>query len=162
MNILTNFKRFLKSFVYAFNGIISCLKTERNMRVHFCAAFYVLIFMQFYDLSKGESAIIYITIGCVIAMEIINTAIEAVVDLCSPDFNELAMLAKDLASAAVLCMAAVAIAVGVRMFWDIAVFKHIYEYFIVHPFALVALLISLVLWFVFIFSIKKTSKQIKK
>ena len=120
MNILNNFRRFIKSFSYALKGIFSCIKTERNMRVHLCIAFYVLTFMQFYDLSKSELAIVYIVIGSVIAMEILNTAIEAVVDLCSPKYHELAMLAKDMASAAVLCMAIVAVAVGITMFWDIS------------------------------------------
>ena len=162
MNILSNFKRFLKSFVYAFNGIVSCIKTERNMRVHLCAAFYVLIFMQFYNLSKAESAVVYVVIGCVITMEIINTAIEAIVDLCSPEYNKLAMLAKDLASAAVLIMAIVSVVVAYTLFWDITTFKAIYSYFVANPLAIIALTVSIVVWFIFIFSIKKNSKNTKK
>ena len=159
MNILNNFKRFLKSFVYAFKGILSCIRTERNMRVHMCVAFYVLIFMRFFDLSKAETATVFIVIGAVITMEILNTAIEAIVDLCSPEYNKLAMLAKDLASAAVLCIAVVSVAVAFVMFWDIKVFKTIFVYLSKHPFDIIGLTVSVILWFLFIFAFEKKSKN---
>ena len=126
--------------------------------MHLCAAFYVLIFMRFYELSKAESAIVYLTIGSVIALEMLNTAVEVVVDLCSPQYHKLANVAKDTASGAVLVCAITSIAVAAAIFWDIDVFKKIYEYFVGNVYAFAALLVSFVLWFLFIFSAKKTLK----
>ena len=73
-------RRFAKSFCYAFCGVVSCLKTERNMRVHFCAAFYVFMFMPFYGFTAAEKAVILLTIGSVISAEAFNTAAEAAAD----------------------------------------------------------------------------------
>ena len=73
-------RRFAKSFCYAFCGVVSCLKTERNMRVHFCAAFYVFMLMPFYGFTAAEKAVILLTIGSVISAEAFNTAAEAAAD----------------------------------------------------------------------------------
>ena len=132
MNIINKIRRFFKSFKYAFKGVTSSILYERNMRIHMCAAFYVLIFMQFYDLSASEKAIIFLTIGSVISLEIINTAIEAVVDLCSPDYHTLAKKAKDLSAGAVLISAVISVLVAFEFFWDISTFQRIYTYFIDH------------------------------
>lgn len=159
MNIKNNIKRFIKSFWYAFKGIIFCLKAERNMRVHFCAAFYVIIFMRFYELNGCEKAMIYGTIGLVIALECVNTALESTVDLYSTEHSALAMIAKDTAAAAVLCAAVSSVAIGISIFWDVEVFKNIFMYFSENIFSLIALIVSMILWFLFIFSTKKISKS---
>lgn len=153
MNIINKIRRFLKSFKYAFKGVTSSILYERNMRIHMCAAFYVLIFMQFYDLSASEKAIIFLTIGSVISLEIINTAIEAVVDLCSPDYHTLAKKAKDLSAGAVLISAVISVLVAFEFFWDISTFQRIYSYFIDHILLLIGLIISLIIWILFIFTL---------
>lgn len=153
MNIINKIRRFLKSFKYAFKGVTSSILYERNMRIHMCAAFYVLIFMQFYDLSASEKAIIFLTIGSVISLEIINTAIEAVVDLCSPDYHPLAKKAKDLSAGAVLISAVISVLVAFEFFWDISAFQRIYTYFIDHIILLIGLVISLIIWILFIFTL---------
>ncbi len=153
MNIINKIRRFFKSFKYAFKGVTSSILYERNMRIHMCAAFYVLIFMQFYDLSASEKAIIFLTIGSVISLEIINTAIEAVVDLCSPDYHPLAKKAKDLSAGAVLISAMISVLVAFEFFWDISTFQRIYSYFIDHIILLIGLVISLIIWILFIFTL---------
>lgn len=153
MNIINKIRRFFKSFKYAFKGVTSSILYERNMRIHMCAAFYVLIFMQFYDLSASEKAIIFLTIGSVISLEIINTAIEAVVDLCSPDYHTLAKKAKDLSAGAVLISAVISVLVAFEFFWDISTFQRIYSYFIDHILLLIGLIISLIIWILFIFTL---------
>ncbi|MGN0622952.1 MAG: diacylglycerol kinase family protein [Oscillospiraceae bacterium] len=152
MSIKTRLLAFLKGFYYAFRGIFSCVKSERNMRVHLCAAFYVLSFMHFYELSSTEKAVTYLTIGVVIAFEIVNTAVEACVDLISPKYHPLAKKAKDASAGAVLGVCFFAAVIGVCIYGDTAVFHKIYCYFYDHVFVFIGFLISVVLWLVFIFS----------
>ena len=121
------------------------------MRVHLCAAFYVLIFMNFYDLTKAETALVYVVIAAVISLEALNTAVEAIVDLVSPEHNKLAGIAKDCAAGAVLVSAIGAVAVGITLFWDIDVFKKIGDYFSENITMLVLLILSVIAWFFVIF-----------
>ena len=153
--------RFLKGFVYAFNGIIHCIKNERNMRFHLCAAFYVLIFMRFYDLTKAETVLVYFAIASVTALEVLNTAVEAAVDLISPEHRELAGIAKDCAAGAVLVAAIGAAAAGIKLFWDIETFKSIGKYFSENVIMLVLLIISVIVWFAVIFVPRGKGKDIE-
>lgn len=162
MNIKTRFLAFIKGFGYAARGIASCVRSERNMRIHLCAAFYVLGFMNFYDLSAAEKAITYLTIGIVIAAELINTAIEACVDLVSPQYHVLAKKAKDAAAGAVLCVCIFAAVIGVSIYWDTAVFRIIYGYFHDNVLIFIGFLISAVLWLIFIFSTGTVKEIIEK
>ena len=151
MNIKAELQSFAKGFVYASAGIIHCIKNERNMRFHFCAAFYVLILMRFYELSRGERAAVYIVIGLVIALEALNTAVEAVVDLVSPERTRFAGIAKDCAAGAVLAAAAAAAAVGIAVFWDKDAFGRIGRYFADNIPMLVLLVLSVPIWLAVIF-----------
>lgn len=131
------------------------------MRVHLCAAFYVLMFMQFYDLTPGEKAAVILTIALVIAMEALNTAVEACVDMISPDYSRLAEKAKDAAAGAVLTAALAAVGVAAAVFWDTAVFADIFRFFSDNIAAFVALIVSAVAWFWFIFAVKYDDKNKK-
>lgn len=121
------------------------------MRFHLCAAFYVVLFMRFYELTRAEKAAVYIVIGAVISLEAVNTAVEAVVDLVSPEHNKLAGIAKDCAAAAVLAAAAASVAVGYLVFWDTEVFGRIFDYFRDNITMLVLFVLSLAVWFCLIF-----------
>lgn len=138
--------KFLRSFIFAVSGIISCIKTERNMRIHCCAAFYVLLLMPFYEFSAGEKAVIFLTIGAVIAAEATNTAIESTIDLVSPKINPIAKLVKDAAAGAVLITAVAAAAVGITLFIDPDVIRSIGEWFTSHTAALIITIISALCW----------------
>lgn len=141
----------VQSFRCAIKGLFSCFKTERNFRIHLCALFYVIWFSRFYDFSRGEKALLAITVGFVIVSELLNTAIETVVDLVSPEKNTLAGLAKDISAGGVLFSAFTAIAVGFNLFFDKEVTKKILATYIESIPQLVFLIITVVFWALLIF-----------
>lgn len=111
-------KKLLDSFNYAINGIIYALRTQRNMRIHFGIALIVLLSTFFYDISKLEFIALAICITMVIAAELINTAIESVIDLGTNHYHPLAKIAKDTAAGAVFLTALNAVLVGYIVFGD--------------------------------------------
>lgn len=104
---------FLRSFVFAFDGIAHVVRTQRNMRVHMLVAALVTLLGVWVRLSPTEWAICALTMGVVFAAEILNTVIESLVDLASPDHHDLAKIAKDAAAGAVLVLAIFATLVGI-------------------------------------------------
>lgn len=112
------FKKLVDSFNSAINGIINTVRTERNMKIHLVAAILVLIACFFFDISKMEFLILAITITMVMAAEVVNTAIEAVVDMNTNYYHPLAKIAKNAAAGAVLITAINAVIVGYVIFWD--------------------------------------------
>ena len=115
---------------------------------------YVTAFSFFYELKRAEYVLLMLTFSSVISAELINTAIEAAVDLCSPEQHRLAKLAKDAAAGAVLVTAFFAVIVGVLLFGDIAVIKEIFRYYGSHIPALAGLICSLAAAWAFVFKIK--------
>ena len=102
----------LKSFKFALEGIKEAFKTEKNMRVHFIIATIVLILAFVLKFSWVELAILTLTIGLVLDLELVNTSLEEIVNIVSPQIQEKAKVAKDVAAAAVLISAIVAILVA--------------------------------------------------
>ncbi|MSO96367.1 MAG: phosphatase PAP2 family protein [Thermoleophilia bacterium] len=102
----------LESFNVAFEGIIHVLRTERNMRIHFVAAGVVLMAALAVDVSRIELIVLLLSIAFVLMAEMVNTAIEATVDMASTTFDPAAKIAKDIAAGAVLVAAVNALAVG--------------------------------------------------
>ncbi len=145
----------LKSFYCALRGIAFCLRHERHLRIHLVATAYVLYFASFYGFTPAEYAVLILTCVVVIALELINTAIEVVIDKVSPRFNIFAMMGKDVAAGAVLFGAIGAIAIGITMLWDIAVFVKIWEYFTSDFIKPSILLVSIVASIIFIATTKK-------
>ncbi|MDD3612193.1 MAG: diacylglycerol kinase [Eubacteriales bacterium] len=111
-------KKLVDSFNNAIDGLIHSLKTQRNMRIHFIAAILVLILAGVTHLSRIETVVLFLTISLVIAAELINTAIEAAVDLACSDYHPLAKIAKNVAAGAVLVTAINAVIVGYLIFHD--------------------------------------------
>lgn len=105
----------LHSFRHAFRGWFYALRTQRNAWIHSAVATVVLILGIWLQLSPLDWAIIILTIAMVFAAEFMNTAIEAVVDLASPDAHPLAKIAKDVGAAAVLVAALAAIIIGLLL-----------------------------------------------
>jgi diacylglycerol kinase len=103
---------FLKSFVYAFEGIMHVAVTQRNMRVHITIAMVIALLGVWLGITMVEWAIIALTMGVVFAAEMMNTVVERLVDLLSPDHHPLAKAAKDAAAGAVLILAIFAVLVG--------------------------------------------------
>ncbi len=109
---------FLKAFPYAFRGILYCIKNERNMRFHTVAALYVLIFARFFAFSKTDYLILLLTIGVVMALEAVNTAVERVCNKVCRKRDPVIGHAKDAAAGAVLLAAIAAAVIGVLLFSD--------------------------------------------
>lgn len=108
--------RFLEAMQHALDGIWYGLKTQRNLRFHFVATTIVIGLGLYQGLDSTEWMVLLLLIGAVISAELVNTAIEAVVDLVSPDFHPLAKAAKDIAAGAVLVLAIVAAVIGIMLF----------------------------------------------
>ena len=106
----------IESFNFAFEGVIHVLRTQRNMRIHFGVAVGVLIAALAFDVSRLELIALLLAIAFVLIAEMINTAIEAAVDVASTSFDPMAKLAKDIGAGAVLIAAINAIAVGYLVF----------------------------------------------
>lgn len=105
-----------KSFGYAFEGIFTCIKKERNMKIHCVFAVLVVIAGIILKLSMIEWSLCLILFGLVMALEMVNTAVEAVVDLVTEERKPLAKLAKDTAAGAVLVAAIMAAITGCIIF----------------------------------------------
>ncbi len=109
-------KRFVKSFGYSIDGLKYAYKYEQSMFIHITMLCFVIIFGLILHISAMEWIICIILCGLVIATELINTSIEAVVDLTCPKIHPLAKIAKDTASAAVFVFAITAAIAGLIIF----------------------------------------------
>lgn len=109
-------KRLFKSFTYAFEGLKYAFKYEQNILVHSLATILVIIAGIFFKISLMEWLIITLIIGLVIATELINTSIEATIDLITQETHPLAKIAKDTAAAAVLIFGLAAIIIALIIF----------------------------------------------
>lgn len=114
-----DFKRasLLKSFEYASSGIIYVIKKERNIKIHICAAVIVIALATYFQFSRNDWLVLLLIITIVITLELVNSAIEAVVDLASPAIHPLAKMAKDVAAGAVLFAAIVSVIIGFLLFF---------------------------------------------
>jgi diacylglycerol kinase (ATP) len=106
----------LQSFNFAFEGIIHVLRTQRNMRIHFAIAVAVLIAALAVGVRRLELVALLIAISFVLIAEMLNTALEAGIDVATTSFDPLAKLAKDIAAGAVLIATVNAVAVGYLVF----------------------------------------------
>ena len=106
----------IDSFNYAFEGIIHVLRTQRNLRIHFAVAFVVIVVALIEDVTKLELIALLISICFVLIAEMLNTAVEAAIDIATTSFDPMAKLAKDIAAGAVLIATVNAVAVGYLVF----------------------------------------------
>lgn len=109
-------KRTILSFQYAWNGILTALKDEPNLKVHFLITIVVLGLGLYFNLTRGEWIVLYITIGLVLAVELTNTAIEEIVNSFTSEVHPGAKKAKDVAAGAVLVVSFFAITIGLLIF----------------------------------------------
>ena len=111
-------KKLIKSFKYAFEGIITGIKEEQNMKIHIFMMIFVIIFGIILKISKIEWIICIFLFGLVISLELINTAIENAVDLITQETNPKAKIAKDTAAGAVLVSAIASAVIGIMIFFQ--------------------------------------------
>ena len=118
-------KNLINSFKYAFQGIGTVIKKERNMKIHITMMILVIISGIIFKISTMEWFTCIILFALVIGSEMINTAIETVVDLVMPNINDKAKITKDSAAGAVLVQAIAASIIGLIIFIPkfIALFK---------------------------------------
>ncbi len=109
-------KSLVESFNNAIRGMISAVKTEKNMKIHLVTAFFILVLSLYYRLTKLEFLIICLTVGLVLVCELFNTAVELLVDLMVDIYHPKAKKVKDVTAAAVLVSAFVSLAVGYFVF----------------------------------------------
>lgn len=109
-------RRFVESFNAAVEGFIYVLKTERNMRIHYLAAFFFILLGIYSNFSFLETAALSVTIVLVLATEMVNTAIELLVDMVKSEFHPVARVVKDVSAGAVLLTAINAVIVGYVLF----------------------------------------------
>ena len=107
---------FRKSFLFAMQGLRTAVRTERNIKVMLLAGVAVVVAGLVVGLDLLSWAIIVLCCGVVIAAELLNTAVETIVDLVSPEFHPLAGRAKDIAAAAVFSLSMLVAVVGVLVF----------------------------------------------
>lgn len=109
-------KRFINSFKYSIQGLVYAFKYEQSMTIHVCVCFLVIVAGILLKISLFEWLICFILFGLVMATELMNTAIESMVDLITIEKHPLAKTAKDTASAAVFVFALVAAISGLIIF----------------------------------------------
>jgi len=102
----------IQSFQYAFIGIWHTLKTQRNVQIHMGFALAIFLIGLWLDLSLIEWAIVVLTMGFVIATEMLNTVAEAAMDYATTDFDPQVKIVKDVAAGAVLVAAITSVIVG--------------------------------------------------
>ena len=108
----------MNGFKYALEGVVHVFRTQRHMRFHFLTLVLVLVISLVFKLAREEVLILLFTITLVLAAEMFNTAIEAVVDLVTQTYHPLAKFAKDIAAGAVLITTINALAVGFLLFFS--------------------------------------------
>lgn len=111
-----SFKKQLKSFTFAWKGILTCAGHEQNITFHLIAAIIVLAAGFCFGISRTEWMVVMLCIGTVIAAELFNSAIERLVDMVSPEWKKIAGEVKDIAAGAVLVTAIAAAIVGIIVF----------------------------------------------
>ncbi len=102
----------LDSFDHAVRGVLFCARSERNFRIHLVAGFLVLFGSMFLDLSLVEFYVLLLVITGVLVAEMINTALEKLIDLATPEYSRLAKEIKNVGAACVLVSVIVALFVG--------------------------------------------------
>jgi diacylglycerol kinase (ATP) len=105
-----------RSFHYAFAGLFYVARTQRNFRIHLAAGTLASLLAGVLGLSAVEWAVLVLIMTMVLAAEMINTVVEAAVDLASPTYHPLAKVAKDVAAGTVLLTALGAVATGLFLF----------------------------------------------
>ena len=114
--MMNQFNKIIASFGFAFKGLTTLSKEERNARIHLIATALVIIAGVYFNLSLIEWSLIVFAIGLVIIVETINTVVENIMDYQSLEKNPKIGKIKDLAAAAVLLSAIVAIIIACFIF----------------------------------------------
>jgi diacylglycerol kinase len=156
-------KALLRSFGYAFRGLYRATRTERNLRIHIVFMAYMygfLLLPDWFVVTPAQWALLLLANALVVAAELFNTAVEAMVDLATEGrYHRHAAVAKDTAAAGVLVCALFAIGVGVAVLWQPEAFRSMGAYYASHPVMVGALAISVAIAGAFIFSGRPSTEK---
>jgi diacylglycerol kinase len=108
--------KFLQSFRYAFKGLFAAVQSERNMKIHLLAVVIVVFAGFYFKITSTEWVLVLLCMALVIAFELINTAIEKLLNKLHPEFDETIGSAKDIAAGAVLFSSIIAVIIGAIVF----------------------------------------------
>lgn len=152
--------RFARGFVYAYNGIRAAIQEERNFRFHLCAAFYAFVAACWTEMPAVEVALIALCVAAVLALELVNSAIERAVD--KPDTTHwwTAGAAKDMAAGAVLVMAIGTVIVAMCLFMPRL--GILWANFTLRPTRPLGILLTLVIFYKFIFRSSNSTEKGKQ
>lgn len=157
--------KILKSFKFALKGIIYTLKNERNMRIHTVVSASVLFLSLFFNFNIEKYLILFLTMALVMVSELINSAVEGLVDFYSKNYSSAAKIAKDIAAGAVLIASGFAAAIGVLLFHDVSSYLKMWRFLCSYPFSFSILALFLALTYFYIFwgpaEIKHKAKKIR-
>lgn len=143
-------KTFFRSFQNAFKGLLFCIRSERNFRIHIVVIFYTTCFSVLYKLTAPEYALLICIFGLVLFAEAVNTAFEVLIDMNSPSYNPMAKLSKDIAAGAVLVICIFAVVVGIGLFRNFSRVLEVVIFIFTSLWHLLSFILSLVLSFLFI------------
>lgn len=107
---------FVRSFGYALDGFVTAVTTERNIKVQLCVGAAAVVAGVVLKIDALSWVLVVLCIGLVIFAELVNTAIEAIVDLATQELHPLAKRAKDIAAASVFTLSITAAIVGIIVF----------------------------------------------
>ncbi|MFN7251261.1 MAG: diacylglycerol kinase family protein [Anaerobacillus sp.] len=111
-------KRFTCSFIYAWSGLKHAIRNEQNMKIHLFIAIMMISLAYVLEIHRVEKIILLLVIGIVISLEVLNTAIERVVDLVTKEYHPMAKVAKDVSAGAVFIFSIFAVLIGILIFYQ--------------------------------------------
>lgn len=119
---MEHLRRFFQSVSYAWAGIVHAVKTQRNMRIHLTVTTFVLLAAWGLEVPRTDVLLLFFSIALVLSLELMNTALEAAVDLVTQEKHPLAKVAKDAGAGAVLVAAIISVIIGLVILgpplWD--------------------------------------------
>lgn len=113
---MNRIKQFTKSLSYAWRGLVYVIRNEKNFQNELIVAVVVVVAMFYYHVTKAETVALMLVIAGVLILEILNTAVERVVDILKPRIHPYARLIKDMMAAVVLISSVFAVIVGLIIF----------------------------------------------
>ncbi len=114
---MLDIRRFFRSLRFAWNGIATLAREEQSFRIQLMAAALLAVLIAVFRLSRGETALLVVVAAFTLVLELLNGAVERLVDLFKPRMHAYAEQIKDMMAAAVLVSSVGAAIVGILVFW---------------------------------------------
>ena len=147
----------INRFIVAIEGICHAIGTERHLRFHLVACFYVVFFGFLYGLTRVQWCITMLSASSVIGFELINTSVESLCDYIKPSFHPLIKVTKDIASGCVLTSAVFAFVNGLIIFGQKDKFLFVLNFYLSYPNAIISLGVTTIISIIFIFYKQRVS-----